>query len=67
MNTQLNATRKIEEWLLQGYELTPMQALKKWGCMRLGARIYDLRKEGMNISTKLITRNGKTFAQYKKA
>jgi hypothetical protein len=64
MNTQPSTTKKIEAWLLRGYKLTPLQALGKWGCMRLGARIYELRKGGMDIRTTPITRNGKTFAQY---
>jgi hypothetical protein len=67
MSTQPSTTKKIEAWLLRGYKLTPLQALEKWGCMRLGARIYDLRRAGMDIRTTTITRNGKTFAQYKKA
>jgi hypothetical protein len=64
MNKQPSTTKKIHEWLLRGYKLTPMQALEKWGCMRLGARIYELRKSGVDVITTPITRNGKTFAQY---
>jgi len=64
MNTQPSTTKKIEQWLLQGRKLTPMQALEKWGCMRLSARILELRDRGLNIQTTPITRNGKTFAQY---
>jgi hypothetical protein len=65
MNTQPSTTKKIEAWLLRGYKLTPLQALEKWGCMRLAARIAELRKGGMPIFTNKVTRNGKTFAQYK--
>ena len=61
MNTQPSTTKKIESWLLRGYKLTPLQALEKWGCMRLA----ELRKDGLPIVTNKITRNGKTFAQYK--
>jgi hypothetical protein len=64
MNKQPSTTKKIHAWLLRGYKLTPMQALEKWGCMRLGARIYELRKSGVDVITMPITRNGKTFAQY---
>lgn len=60
-----STTDKIRAWLLRGYKITPLQALQKWGCMRLGARIHDLRQEGMRITTTRITVNGKTFAQYK--
>jgi hypothetical protein len=65
MNKQPSTTKKIHAWLLRGYKLTPMQALEKWGCMRLAARIAELRKDGVDIRTTPITRNGKTFAQYK--
>jgi len=64
MNTQPSTTKKIESWLLRGYKLTPLQALEKWGCMRLAARIAELRKDGLSIVTNKITRNGKTYAQY---
>jgi hypothetical protein len=33
--------------------------------MRLAARIAELRKDGLAIVTTKITRNGKTYAQYK--
>ena len=64
MNTQPSTTSKIKEWILQGGKVTPLEALEKWGCMRLAARIAELRKEGMDIRTTPITRNGKTYAQY---
>jgi hypothetical protein len=64
MNKQPSTTKKIHALLLRGYKLTPMQALEKWGCMRLGARIHELRKSGVDVITTPITRNGKTFAQY---
>ncbi len=63
MNTQ-STTKKIQAWLLRGHKITSLQALEKWGCMRLSARILDLRRAGMDIRTTPITRNGKTFAQY---
>lgn len=59
------ATQSIKDWLLRGYKLTPLQALNKWGCMRLAARIEELRRDGMNITTTKVTLNGKTYAQYK--
>lgn len=52
-----------------GYRITPRFALTHYGCMRLGARIYDLRKRGYDIRRTLITginRHGKTtrYAEY---
>ena len=37
---------------LQQYgSITPMTALNRYGCMRLGARIYDLKRQGHDIRT----------------
>lgn len=37
---------------LQVYgRITPLEALERYGVMRLGARIWDLRHEGYSIST----------------
>lgn len=60
-----SATEKLESWLWRGYSITQLQALEKWGCMRLAARINDLRKIGMPIITHIIKENGKSFAKYK--
>jgi len=57
-------TAAIKKDLLRGHKITPMAALKKYGCFRLGARINDLRNEGWHIVTKIIKRDGKHFAQY---
>ena len=62
-----NAKQSIKAWLIRGYKLTPLQALNKWGCMRLAARIEELRKEGLNIVTTKVAISGKTYAQYKLA
>ena len=47
-----------------GRTLTPLKALKLFSTWALSSRISDLNKQGAGIKTKLITRNGKTFAQY---
>lgn len=56
--------QQIKEHLSKGKKLTPIQALNNFGCFRLAARISDLRKEGLNIATKNVTKKGKTFASY---
>jgi len=40
--------------LSAGKPITPLQALNEYGCMRLGARIYDLRKTGYTINSQKI-------------
>lgn len=56
---------RILKFLQSGRTLTPIAALSNFNCFRLAARINDLRKDGHNIYTNTITKNGKTFAGYK--
>lgn len=58
-------TYRLESWLLRGYGITPLQALEKWGCMRLSARIKELRDIGIPIITDTVKQNGKSFARYR--
>jgi hypothetical protein len=67
MNMNKSQTQQIRSHLNRGWRLTPLQALEKYGCLRLAARIAELRNEGMKIKTNKVTRNGKTFAQYQTA
>ncbi len=60
MKSQNTAIRKH---LLSGKSLTPLQALKQFGCLRLAARISDLR-EGMDIITEMVKIKGKRVARY---
>jgi hypothetical protein len=56
--------QQIEAYLTKGKSLTPIDALTKFGCFRLAARIADLRNEGLNIATKIVTKKGKNYASY---
>ena len=56
--------QQIEAYLNKGKSLTPIDALSKFGCFRLAARIADLRNEGLNIATKIVTKKGKSYASY---
>lgn len=60
-------TQMIKSHLNRGWKLTPLQALDKYGCLRLAARIAELRNSGMSIKTRKVSRNGKTFAEYQRA
>lgn len=57
-------TERILNYLSNKGAITPIQALEKFGCFRLAARIADLRKLGHTIWTNSVTKNGKTFASY---
>ena len=67
-NTQTSAsqTARIKAALLKGEKLTPIDALRRFGCFRLGARIWELRNEhGMDIRTEQFrTESGKIVAAY---
>lgn len=54
----------IRDYLATGASLTPLEALTEFGCMRLGARIYDLRREGVAIVTEMVEKAGKRYASY---
>lgn len=57
-------TERILNYLSKNKRITPIEALEKFGCFRLAARIADLRKSGHTIWTNSVTKNGKTFASY---
>ena len=50
--------------LKRGRSLTPIDALKRFGCFRLGARIFDLKQDGHPITTTMVEERGKRFARY---
>jgi len=59
--TQYN---NIKAHLEDGKKITPIDALNQYGCFRLSAIIFTLRKEGLSIITNFKTVKGKTFAEY---
>ena len=42
--------------------ITPLEALNKYGSLRLGALIFNLRKEGHDIETNIVPKKG--YAKY---
>jgi hypothetical protein len=56
---------QVLEALLAGDVLTPLDALRRFGCFRLAARVADLRARGFQIETVSGEANGKRFAQYR--
>lgn len=45
----MTQTEYIKEYLEKYGSITPLEALREFGCMRLAARINDLERCGMNI------------------
>lgn len=62
MNSQ---TEQILQHLQDGNSLTPLEALQKFGCFRLGARIFDLKQLGYNIETEMEIKGRKKYARYR--
>lgn len=61
---------QIRAHLQSGKSITQAEAIADYGCYRLGARIYDLRREGLDIETdsgETVNRFGKRvrFAVYR--
>jgi len=72
MNTNDNAATAVSQcaailaYLRQGYAITPIEALEMFGCFRLGARIWDLKRRGEDIvSERYTTASGKRVARYR--
>lgn len=63
-----NTTQKdmILSYLQLGQSLTPMEALKYFGCFRLASRISDLRRKGYSIDRMMVEdkKTGKRYASY---
>lgn len=62
--TAKSQTTRIAAHLMLGKPLTPLEALSRFGCFRLAARIKDLKREGLPIRTEILNRGGKRYAQY---
>lgn len=45
--------------------ITPLEALSSYGCLRLAARIADLRASGHRIDTEMVEQDEKRFARYR--
>ena len=58
--------QNIKDYLLAGHTITPLEALEMFGCFRLGAQIFDLKKKGMPIDMKMKKdeNTGKRYAVY---
>ena len=64
MNTQNGMIlRDLEE----GKTITPLTAIKDYHCMRLAARIWDLRQQGHVINKSIVHSGDKQWAEYKMA
>ena len=64
-NSKPTQAQRILQHLKSGKALSPLDALEKYGCFRLAARIHELRRAGHAIAdTELTTPGGKRVAMY---
>jgi len=58
---------QILKHLQDGNTLTSLEAIFKFGCMRLGSRIYDLREAGHMIIGEMVKdeNTGKKYSRYR--
>jgi hypothetical protein len=61
----MTQSHQILAALKAGQHITPIDALDRFGCFRLGARIYDLKQAGHKIHTARVeTPSGAFVASY---
>lgn len=69
---KMSQKEQVLAYMEEHGSITPLEAEKHIGCMRLGARIWDLRHDGYNIVSEMVeveTRHGgkATVARYRLA
>ena len=62
----MSQSQQILAYMQAGNTITPLVALQRFGCLRLGARIYDLKRAGYPIAAAMVddVRTGKRYACY---
>lgn len=63
MNTE-SQSAEILRHLQSGRSISPLEALRKFGSLRLGARIWDLKQAGHDIQRQWETDGQKRWARY---
>jgi len=69
METKESQAKKISRHLLNGHSITAMTALRLYGCMRLSARIDDIKNgrfgiEPFNPKMEMIYKHRKKWGEY---
>ena len=66
MKKERSQNARILDHLMSGRTLNQLEALKLFGCMRLPARITELKQQGWNIDCKMVknTSTKKIYGQY---
>ena len=62
---KLTQTQAIQKYMEDGNSITALDALEKFGCLRLAARIHNIRQNGINVVKEMIGKRGKSYASYR--
>ena len=62
MDKKISKQEKVLTHLQVHGSITPLEALEKYGSFRLGALIFNLRKQGYDIKTNIVPKKG--YAKY---
>lgn len=60
----MSQNESILRWPRKGRSLTALQALERFGCLRLAARVRNLKDAGHPVRSRLVHRAGKKWAEY---
>lgn len=65
----MTQSERVVKYMRDFGSITPQQAVYDLGCMRLGARIFDLKRAGHKIKTRRVTGKNRygdavTYAEY---
>lgn len=60
----MSQEKQILKDLEKGKKITALDAFKRYNCLRLAARILEIKNAGYNVKTNMVKKNGKTFACY---
>lgn len=64
-NREKTQKEYILDHLRRGQHITSLEALRSYGCLRLGARIWDLQQDGHDIKSAMVrTHDGAMVAEY---
>ena len=64
MTIKKSKCQRVKDHLLDGYKITGLDAMRDFGPYRLSSTIHELRKDGFDIRTNMIAKNGVRFAEY---
>lgn len=64
MQRRITQNRRVLGYLRVHKSITPLTALSRLGVMRLGARIWELKRDGHSIDSKLVSSGKRHYSKY---